>query len=58
MGTGTWCAHGACTVHTVWGNYTALGPQLDPHRRVLDNHICTKETTSKWVSHEFLAVRI
>ena len=48
----------ACTVRTIWGNYTGFTPQLDPLGKVLDNVICTKKTTSKWASHEFLAVRI
>ena len=50
--------HGARTVHTAWGNYTAFSPQLDPHRKVLDSNICTQKTANNWVSHEFLAVRI
>eukprot|EP00670_Eutreptiella_braarudii_P017323 CAMPEP_0174363886 /NCGR_PEP_ID=MMETSP0811_2-20130205/70648_1 /TAXON_ID=73025 ORGANISM="Eutreptiella gymnastica-like, Strain CCMP1594" /NCGR_SAMPLE_ID=MMETSP0811_2 /ASSEMBLY_ACC=CAM_ASM_000667 /LENGTH=77 /DNA_ID=CAMNT_0015503001 /DNA_START=424 /DNA_END=657 /DNA_ORIENTATION=- len=48
--------HGSRTVRTVWGNYTAFSPQLDPHRKVLDSNIGTKKTAPKWVSHQFLAV--
>ena len=50
--------HGARTVRTVWGNYTAFSPQLDPHRKVLHSNIGTQKTARKWVSHEFLAVQI
>ena len=39
--------HGARTVRTVWGNYTAFTPQLDPHRKVLDGNIGTKKKSQE-----------
>ena len=44
-----------CTVRTVLGNYTAFTPQMDPHRKVLDNNMDTKMTARKWESHRSLA---
>ena len=48
--------HAAHTVRTIWGNYTAFTPQLDPHRKELESNIGTKKTARKWVSHQSLAV--
>ena len=50
--------HGVRTVHTGWGNYTAFGPRLDPHRKVLHSNIGSQKTARKWVSRDFLAVQI
>ena len=37
VGAGVWYAHGARTLRTVLGNYTAFTPQTDPHKKVPDS---------------------
>ena len=38
--------HGARTVCTIWGNYPAFTPQLDPHRTVVHSNIGTQKTAN------------
>ena len=38
--------HGARTVHTVWGNYPAFNPQLDPHKTAAHSNIGTQKTSN------------
>ena len=47
--------HGAHTVRTVLGNYTAFTPPTDHHRKVLDSNIGTKNTARKFKVHYHLA---